>query len=243
MDRLTAALRACQALCATFFLNKFSGDVFRTHSQTTPAFPSGPAAHMLQEFVNGLQLFWRQTSTPSLATAKMRAPLLIIGALMSLPPSLPRHTSFSTFSEEVERAENQKIHREMEGIARFERMVDAQRKETTETMQKYTHETHHLKIEEEGHGYLGVSIKTKGTHQIEHFVLVPKHRHGTGTTYIYRDPLRLQELQAEPSQLMPGHVELKGKSIPEWLAVRERLGIFPPEGQTPDQRRRSRLRR
>ena len=88
-----------------------------------------------------------------------------------------------------------------------------------------------------------MSIRSKGTSQIENFVLVPKHRHGTGTTYLYRDGGRLSELTVEPEQLMPGTLDLKGKLMPEWLAMRESLGIFPPEGQTPDQRKRRSLRR
>lgn len=129
---------------------------------------------------------------------------------------------------------------------RDDRMQEARLKEHTATMRTYSQVTHNLKIEQEGSGFLGVSIRNRQTRALEGFAVVPKHRHGTGSTYLFRDATRLSELCIEPEQVISPSFDLRTFPITEWLTARRALGVTIPEGWAPkpvQRSRRERLRR
>jgi hypothetical protein len=133
---------------------------------------------------------------------------------------------------------------EREAIMRVDRMQQARDKERTPTMKVFSQANYHVRVEQDSHGFLGVSLRPKGQSQIEAFAVVPKHRHGTGSTYLFRDAERLSELCIEPEQLIPATTDLTRQPIPTWLEAREALGVTIPEGWAPAPKaQRARLRR
>lgn len=93
--------------------------------------------------------------------------------------------------------------RQREGVARMCRLFDAQEKEMKPTMVTFEHDTHVLRVEDDGYGCLTVHVRDRKTNTMLHRVRFPRKPFLTGLAVVYnfRKVDSLSRLSLEPALL------------------------------------------